>query len=292
MGDPMETGNKEVVIVTRRICAQIRGSMEKFQRDGKGSASWMPANGRHGDIFGVSDLFEAGIDSQTASGALANALVHKITILEQKNEFPLNLGVSIASIPMEECTKSGHKYAATSFSNSHSTFPLVVYEAGDTSEGLEWRTKYPEYNASNLDKHGILEVNGQPFVFCDKGHPVIDLLRQNVEMLNSDIDKQTLIDGQYYKITRQVLSTCCNTLRSKVLNKQSTRDLNNFSVQISRLGEDNWVNQKANDDIMQLVPRDIIRENDPKKIAAEIADIVKRPYTYSARIEIQYEMTL
>ena len=135
-------------------------------------------------------------------------------------------------------------------------------------------------------------MNGQPFVFCDKGHPVIDLLRQNVEMLNSDIDKQTLIDGQYYKITRQVLSTCCNTLRSKVLNKQSTRDLNNFSVQISRLGEDNWVNQKANDDIMQLVPRDIIRENDPKKLAAEIADIVKRPYTYSARIEIQYEMTL
>lgn len=292
MGDPMDTCNKEVVIVTRRVCAQIRGSMEQFQRTGRDAASWYPANGKHGDIFGVNDIFEAGIDSNTATGALRNALIHKITILEQKNDFPLHLGVSISCVPLEESTKSGHKYAATSFSNSHSTYPLVIYEAGDQNEGMEWRTKYPSYNSNNLEKQGILEVTGQPFVFCDKNHPVIDLLRQNSDMLNSDIDKQTLIDDQYYKITRQVFSTCCNTLRAKVLDKQSTRDLNNFSVQISRLGRDDWVSGSNNDEVMQLVPHEIRRSNDAKQITDEVADIMRRPYTYSARIEIQYEMTV
>lgn len=292
MGDPMDTCNKEVVIVTRRVCAQIRGSMEQFQRTGRDAASWYPANGKHGDIFGVNDIFEAGIDSSTATGALRNALIHKITILEQKNDFPLHLGVSISCVPLEESTKSGHKYAATSFSNSHSTYPLVIFEAGDQNEGMEWRTKYPSYNSNNLEKQGILEVTGQPFVFCDKNHPVIDLLRQNSEMLNSDIDKQTLIDDQYYKITRQVFSTCCNTLRAKVLDKQSTRDLNNFSVQISRLGRDDWVSGSNNDEVMQLVPHEIRRSGDAKQITDEVADIMRRPYTYSARIEIQYEMTV
>ena len=288
----MDTCNKEVVIVTRRVCAQIRGSMEQFQRTGRDAASWYPANGKHGDIFGVNDIFEAGIDSSTATGALRNALIHKITILEQKNDFPLHLGVSISCVPLEESTKSGHKYAATSFSNSHSTYPLVIFEAGDQNEGMEWRTKYPSYNSNNLEKQGILEVTGQPFVFCDKNHPVIDLLRQNSEMLNSDIDKQTLIDDQYYKITRQVFSTCCNTLRAKVLDKQSTRDLNNFSVQISRLGRDDWVSGSNNDEVMQLVPHEIRRSGDAKQITDEVADIMRRPYTYSARIEIQYEMTV
>ena len=292
MGDPMDTCNKEVVIVTRRVCAQIRGSMEQFQRTGRDAASWYPANGKHGDIFGVNDIFEAGIDSNTATGALRNALIHKITILEQKNDFPLHLGVSISCVPLEESTKSGHKYAATSFANSHSTYPLVIFEAGDQNEGMEWRTKYPSYNSNNLEKQGILEVTGQPVVFCDKNHPVIDLLRQNSEMLNSDIDKQTLIDDQYYKITRQVFSTCCNTLRAKVLDKQSTRDLNNFSVQISRLGRDDWVSGSNNDEVMQLVPHEIRRLGDAKQITDEVADIMRRPYTYSARIEIQYEMTV
>ena len=146
--------------------------MEQFQRTDRDAVSWYPANGKHGDIFGVNDIFEAGIDSNTAVGALRNALIHKITILEHRNDFPLHLGVSISCVPLEESTRSGHKYAATSFANSHSTYPLAIFEAGDCNEGREWRTKYPSYDSNNLEKLGILEVTGQPFVFCDKNHPV------------------------------------------------------------------------------------------------------------------------
>ena len=43
-----------------------------------------------------------------------------------------------------------------------------------------------------------------------------------------------------YKVTRQVLSASCHTLRSQVLNKVAANDLNNFKVQLFRLNSQSW----------------------------------------------------
>lgn len=43
-----------------------------------------------------------------------------------------------------------------------------------------------------------------------------------------------------YKVTRQVLAACCQTLRSQVLNKVAANDLNNFKVQLFRLNSQSW----------------------------------------------------
>jgi hypothetical protein len=51
---------------------------------------------------------------------------------------------------------------------------------------------------------------------------------------------QPKIDNQWYKLTKQVLSTCCHTLRSKVLNKMLTHDLSQFSFQLHRLNANGW----------------------------------------------------
>ena len=62
---------------------------------------------------------------------------------------------------------------------------------------IEWRQKYPQYNANNLEKHGVLEVNGAQFIFCSQNHPVIELLRQNAEMLKGLLqDLETKYDSQ------------------------------------------------------------------------------------------------
>ena len=136
----------------------------------------------------------------------------------------------------------------------------------------------------------MLEVAGAQFIFCSQNHPVIELLRQNKEMLNADIDTQPLIDGEWYKITRQVFSTCCNTLKTKVLSKVSTRDLNNFSLQITRVGRDDWTNNiQQNDEIMSLVSSNVMAAGE-QAITDEVTGILKRNYTYSTRLEIQYDM--
>jgi len=214
-------------------------------------------------------------------------------VLETKNDFPLNLGVTMACVPSEETTKTGHKYAITTMANTHQPNPTVVFEAeASTNEGITWRSKYPAYNANNLEKEGVLQVSGQPYLFVSQTHPVIDLLRQNAAHLNADISQQPLIDGEWYKITKQVMGTCCATLRTKVLSKVSTRDLNNFSVQIHRIGNKDWNNLTTNDEIISAIPDHIINLNSEEAISTHIQNIMKRQYSFTARIEMQYEVNV
>jgi hypothetical protein len=281
---------REQVVLTRRLQVMIRGNMEKFATAGTESASWTPINGKSGDVFGVADVFDAAPDMGTTTSVLQSAVIHRVRVLETKNDFPVNLGVNISCIPSMEATKNGQRFALTCLSACHNPQPIIVYEAeASNSEGIEWRSRYPQYNASNLDTQGTLQVTGQPYVFVSQTHPVIELLKQNAELLNADITTQPLIDGEWYKLTKQVMSTCCNTLRNRVLSKVSTRDLNNFTVQIHRIHKNDWSNINTNDEIMSAIPHDIIMRADPAELTAAIQGICRRDYTFSARIEVEYE---
>ena len=283
----------EQYLVTRRFAVNIRGSLMQFGGSGQEAASWAPINCKVGDVFGISDIFESTPDIGTTAAVLANSVLHRVTVLETKNDFPLNLGVTMACVPSEETTKTGHKYAITTMANTHQPNPTVVFEAeASTNEGITWRSKYPAYNANNLEKEGVLQVSGQPYLFVSQTHPVIDLLRQNAAHLNADISQQPLIDGEWYKITKQVMGTCCATLRTKVLSKVSTRDLNNFSVQIHRIGNKDWNNLTTNDEIISAIPDHIINLNSEEAISTHIQNIMKRQYSFTARIEMQYEVNV
>ena len=283
----------EQYLVTRRFNVNIRGSLAQFGGSGQEAASWAPINGKVGDVFGISDIFESTPDVGTTAAVLANSVLHRVTVLETKNDFPLNLGVTMACVPSEETTKTGHKYTITTMANTHQPNPTVVFEAeASTNEGITWRSKYPAYNANNLEKEGVLQVSGQPYLFVSQTHPVIDLLRQNAAHLNADISQQPLIDGEWYKITKQVMGTCCATLRTKVLSKVSTRDLNNFSVQIHRIGNKDWNNLTTNDEIISAIPDHIINLNSEEAISTHIQNIMKRQYSFTARIEMQYEVNV
>ena len=283
----------EQYLVTRRFNVNIRGSLAQFGGSGQEAASWAPINGKVGDVFSISDIFESTPDVGTTAAVLANSVLHRVTVLETKNDFPLNLGVTMACVPSEETTKTGHKYAITTMANTHQPNPTVVFEAeASTNEGISWRSKYPSYNANNLEKEGVLQVSGQQYLFVSQNHPVIELLRQNASHLNADISEQPLIDGEWYKITKQVMGTCCSTLRTKVLSKVSTRDLNNFSVQIHRIGNKDWNTITANDEIISAIPDHIINLNSEEAIGTHIQTIMKRQYSFTARIEMQYEVNV
>ena len=210
---------KQVVQVTRRVLVQITGSMDHFNRTGIEAATWTPLSGKTGEVFGVNEVFETTPDQGMTAAALQNAVVHKITCLQQKNDFPCDLGINVSCVTPEETTRTDHKYAMTCLANTHTQYPLVIHEAQENVDGIEWRSKYPMYNSNNLETQGVLDVAGQQFTFVDENHPVIELQRQNKEMLNANIDEQPKIDGQWFKITKQVFGTCCQTLRNKVLSK-------------------------------------------------------------------------
>ena len=94
-----------------------------------------------------------------------------------------------------------------------------------------------------------------------------------------------------------MLSTCCQTLRNKVLSKVSTRDLNNFCVQLHRLGRSSWIDETENSaadskssDLLRAVPHTILTSGDHSSISNSIETVLRRPYSYMARIEVQYEI--
>lgn len=237
----------------------------------------------------MSEIFENSADVGATAAVLQNAVLHKVTVLEQKNDFPVSLGVTISSIPSDEVTKTGHKYAITAMSQSYNPTPCVVFSAEEaTGEGIEWRNKYPAYNSANLERQGVLEVQGQSFVFVSQHHPVVELLANNADILNAQIMDQPLIDGEWFKITRQVMSQCCGILRSKVLNKVSTRDLNNFAIQIHRLGHRDWVSCSNNDEILSALPTGAHGKT-AEEITSHMQLVQRTPYSYNVRLEVQYE---
>ena len=277
--------------ITRRCLVTIRGSFQQFRSSGQEAASWTPVNGKVGDVFGISEILDNGTDSGFGSTLLQNAVLHRVSVLESKNDFPLPLGVSLSCIPSDESTRTGHKYAMTTLANSHNPNPLCLFEAEAASnDGMQWRKDYPMYNASNLDTHGVLNVIGESYVFVSKAHPAIKVLRQNASRLRQNIDEQPLIDGEWYKVSRQVMATCTQQLRQKVLNKVNTRDLNNFTVQLHRIGNKEWTAINAHDEIMSAVPKEVIWADDQDLLEKHVKLIMHTPYSFSARIELTYEV--
>lgn len=279
-------------LVTRRLCVEINGSMQQFSKSGHDAASWSPSNAKIGDILGVSDVFDNNPDIGTTASCLQNAVLHKITCLEVKNDFPINLGVTVSCIPSEEATRLGHRFALTSFANTHNPNALTIFEADAAStEAVMWRQNYPSYNNSNLEKEGVLELGGQQnYLFMSKNHPVVEILRTNKDILNADIDKQPLIDGEFYKITKQVFSSCCGALRQKILTKVATRDLNNMTVQIFPLQKKEWGNICVSDEMLKSVPPDMLCREDAPEITKFIKELCRRQCSLSLRLEMTYEI--
>jgi hypothetical protein len=181
-------------VLTRRLNVHINGTLHQFANGGPEAACWTTQNGKINDIMGITELLDGTGDQASSTALLANALLHKVTVLETKNDFPLGLGVYLSCVPNKECTRTGAAYAFSCLPETTNSTPLVIFHNdASTGESAAWRLQYPDYNTNNLDTHGVLNVQGENFVFVSKTHPVIDLLRVNKDILNTDIDTHPLM---------------------------------------------------------------------------------------------------
>lgn len=284
----------EAIRLKRCITVQITGTMQNFAQAGPTAATWKPLEGKHVDVFGVQDHEGLCLDHGTQSNALRNTIIHKVTALKHASSFPVPVGVTMSCVTPCEVTDMGEKFVCTVLPNATNTSPQVVYETdAESADSIEWRAKYPGFNSSNLENNGVIQLNGVSYCFVHENHPVISLLRVNKEILGADIDEQNKIDGQWFKVSRQVLTSCCNTLRSKVLSKISTRDLNTFSVQLHRLGTENWGELNDGSEFLADMPREIAWNAEQTQAAeAKWMEMqLKRPCSYVGTFEIEYEIS-
>lgn len=286
------TQESSTVTVNRRINVELVGSLMQYQQGGHEAASWAPQNGKLAACFGVDEMFDTAPGESTVQSMLLNASLKKVTALQCINNLPVSVGFTCSITPSEEVTKTGHRYALTAPAKSSNSSPLVLFESNaENDETRLWQTKYPAYNAGNLHTEGVLQVAGQPYVFVDCQHPAIEVLRMNREVLNQDIDQQQLIDNRWFKVAKQVMSTCCKELHERVLQNVNTRNLLDFKIQMHRLNGQEWMTLANNDEITSMIPREVLETGCPDKIASAVKLLQNTRERVTLRLALEYEMT-
>jgi hypothetical protein len=272
--------------VSRVLHSNINGSLSSFDSRGHTAGVWKPVEGKHPDVFGPHEIGGDCTDHTAAVNALRNVELLKVEQLECKNTFCVPLGISCSVIPPNESTDWGGRYATTVLPTSANTTTQTLFEADVSDQlGRRWRDDYPEYTAQNLETHNTMEVRNHPVVFVDVGHPVIALLRNNAELLGSNIDEQQLVQDRWHTVSKQVMTACCNTLRNKVLSRVTTMDLNAFQVQLHRLNRERW-----NDiGLGEHVPGMTEAGMDETKVQEMHDKAVSQPCSFMARWKVTYK---
>ena len=265
------------VVVERILNVNITGTLSDFSMAGDAAALWRPAEGLAGKIFGLGT--EA--DAHASANSLRAASVQEMLVECERSTFPVSMGIRVNCIPPKDVTDIGERFTYTVMPLSAHHVPHTIYKCDtDAHESLQWRENYSRWNNANLESEGALHVDNVPYVFVNDQHPVIGLLRHNTALIGCDIDTQPKIDNEWFKVSRQVLSVCCNTLRQKVLSKLTTHDLNTLQVQAFRLNAHEWgdVNQELEANLGAGVDRDGLQA------------ALNTPYTYTARLRMKYEL--
>jgi hypothetical protein len=247
--------------------------------------------GKETELFCPS--LESGMNPEEQVDIIRNGLIRSLVVKESQSTFPCGLGVTISCVPSNEVTDLGDRYAYTVLPSSTINSPQQVYTCESSiQENAAWRQQYGKWNKQNLEKEGVIELPNQPFNFVHMNHPVIGLLRHNQDMIGCDIEKQPMLDKQWFKLSRTVMSECCKTLRTQVLSKVQTQDMNMFSLQLHRLGAETW--DDLGDGTVALQGFTEKAKWTPEEVEMNkehhIRQFMTKKYQYMARLEIEYEV--
>lgn len=272
--------------IVRRLNVCIEGTPNLFEQLGPQSATWQPAEHMHAKMFGAHlELEHADTpDTATTLASISNAVFLKATILESKSTFPMPLGLSCNCIPGAELTEYGERFLATVLPQGTQTEAQTVYEADNKAQlGMQWRTLYPQYTKANLETEGTMQVANAGFIFVSKDHPTIELIRENGSLIENDIMSQPLIDGEWYKLTKQLFSQACRALRTDILGKIQTADLNTLQFQLHTFNSAPWT-QLRNEEFCYS------HNTMETEKAPLVASRLNHPCSFHARVELVYEL--
>ena len=289
MAKPLEEESRGTLL-ERVLHVNITNSLGNLALSGPHGAAWKLVDGVQHVVLNKSG---GGVDVGTSTSQLGSVLIHEVQVLQQHNGFPVPLGVQLNCVPAREYTDLGEAYAYTVLPNSTLNSPETIYTAPPLSDEMyEWHKHYPQYTAANLEEEGIMHVNNQAFCFMDKEHPAVSVLRYNSHLIGCEIDSQKKVENTWFKISREVLKVCCDTIRDKVLSNVKTYDLNTLSVQIHRINAVGWEDMGDGTVAMSNFKLKSAWTPEEEEIAKRnhLKKFTSSPYTYAARIKIKYEV--
>jgi len=279
---------------TRTLHVNISGSLEELASRGPLAGLWKPVNGKESVVFHPTLDENINVEqNNNIINSLRSAIVTKVTLKEHRSTFPFTLGVTMNFVQPNEVTDLGEKFAYTILPHSVVSAPQVIHLSDQcTQDSSAWQKLYAAWNASNLETHGVVDLPNQSFLFVHIDHPVIGLLRYNQNLIGCDIDSHARLEKEYLKVSKQVMSTCCDTIKTDVLSKLKSRDLNCCALQLRRLNNTPWdeMDQKS----LAGVKLDAHMTPEEKSAAQHehLRSYLTTPYEYTARLEIEYEIPI
>lgn len=280
-------GDGRVRTVERVLHMNVTGSLNEFDEKGATAGTWRPRDGKEVPVFAP---IESGIENNltTTTEAIKNSRIRKVSCLEYRNTFPIPIGIKCDNIPQCESTDLGHRYLMTMLPVHGNSNEQQLYSSDDTSmEAQRWTREYPKYNERNLNTCGVMEVRSHPVCFVDKDHPVISLLRANKDILGSDIDAQTLVQGRWHTVSRQCFNTAVKTLRQKVMPNVNISNLGGFTLQATPLDRKSWCNIGKGEHVEEMQ-----RASTKDQVSSAHKAAMNKPYNITARFKVVYEYPL
>ena len=86
-----------------------------------------------------------------------------------------------------------------------------------------WEDLYPGWDPTTLETTGVFASPNYACVYVRDDHPIMRILRHNKNVLNVSIDDVPKIDGQWYKVTRQLMERSCELLRTYFIARHPER---------------------------------------------------------------------
>ena len=159
---------------------------------------------------------------------------------------------------------------------------------------MAWMNQFPQYTSDNLDKVGVMFLTGATYYFVHEGHPTIQMLRASQEELGVQLNADTAVDGQWYKIDVETFTFCVKTLREGVLqHAPSTFDLSQLTVRLTKPDRQGWlyISAQSIDNLLC----DEVKESEDKDAmaqakAAAIQRYLDRPLYVTLRLAIEYSL--
>lgn len=242
--------------ITRKMVLQWDNSLGGLHHRPQ-LATWRPVDG-HYDIFQSSTRYAPGCSrAEYRRGNLEQAILIGMKIKKVDSNFPCQLGLQIEGVKGNYYFNNGDRYAYLISAKEHSHTLNEIVALTNPYVHSEYLERFPGMTASALRTQGIMPVPGENYVYIDKDHPVVDLMKQNTEQIQINIMNADLIDGRWYKVASHIVDHCISKLDKELVENLPIYDFTNFNARIVRPYGLDWDDQ---DEICENINQDAMKD--------------------------------
>jgi len=130
---------------------------------------------------------------------------------------------------------SNHAHSNEGFTNVVTILPKEKHRTDQVvyhPEGLmnsRWIQEYGGYTLEKLHE-GITRFQGKDYCYVPEDHVVVSIIRNNWESLGINLSDESMKEGEFLKVNKQVVDNCINQLYSSVISQIPYTSLSNLGA--------------------------------------------------------------